>query len=110
MVFWWTGKGFLTLLFVIGVFGAFGAIVTFTAGDQTLAKFPWLNGVALLIAGIVNWLGGRRLNRRPLSPLRWDPNNRILYRARHRFLSVSMELWSVPIMLVGLVIIAKGLL
>jgi hypothetical protein len=102
MVFWWQGKGFFTLLIIVG-----STIVTGMLADA--ARLPsytplfWC--VALLVAAPVNWLIGARLNAKrrgyapPATLLR-----RFLYRAPHKFMSLPMESWSIV-----MVIVAAGL-
>ncbi len=108
MVFWWTGRGFLSLLFLIGVVGAFGALVTFMFGDNVLETRSWLWGVGVLLAVVVNWFGGSRLNRRSLNLFEGNLKTRLFYRARNRFCSLPMETWSVPLAVLGLVLIVRG--
>ena len=109
MVFWWTGRGFLSLLFLVGVFGLFGAIVTFAVGADAFVKWPWLWGVGAILAGIANWLAGARLNRAPVNPLIGAMRDRLSYRARNKFLSLPMEVWGAPVVLLGIALIVKGL-
>lgn len=108
MVFWWTGRGFLSLLLLIGVFGLFGAVVTITAGDAVFARWPWLWGVGWLLAAVANWVGGTRLNKAPLNPFTGSWKRRLFYRPRHRFLSMAMEFWSLPAAVLGLGLIVTG--
>jgi hypothetical protein len=109
-VVWWTGRGFLSLLFLIGVFGAFGAAVTLSAGDVAFERWPWLWGVGLLLAALANWIGGTRLNRVPANPFFGSLRDRLTYRPRNRFLSMPMEVWSIPVAAFALFLIIKGLL
>lgn len=109
MIAWWTGRGFLSLLTLIGVFGAFGAVVTFTVGDQAFEAYPWLWGLGCLPAAVVNWIVGCRLNRVPLNPL-FALKDRLTYRPRNRFMSFPMELWSLPMTLLGVFLIVAGLI
>lgn len=110
MVFWWTGRGFLSLMFLIGVVGLFGAIVTGFGGEAAFEAQPWLWGVAWLLAAVANWIGGARLNRSPMNPLRGKVRDRLTYRARNRFLSFPMEVWSGPAVILGVALIGLGLL
>ncbi len=109
MVFWWTGRGFFSLLFLIGVFGVFGAIVSFTVGDVAFSTAPWLWGVGWVLAAIANWVGGSRINRRALNPFRGDLRYRLFYRARNKFLSLPMEVWSIPALVLGIALFVLGL-
>jgi hypothetical protein len=110
MAFWWTGRGFLTLLTVIGVWGVFGAILTFAFGSDVLDRFPWLWGVGLLLAAPANWWAGSRLNKRDLKPFVRNVQWRYFYNARHRFCGLPMETWSVPALAIGLFVVVTGLL
>lgn len=111
MVFWWTGRGFLSLLFLIGVVGLFGACVTFAIGETAFDANPWLWGVALLLAAAVNWFGGSWINRKALArPRARGILGRLIYRTPNRFLSLPMEDWSIPTALGGLALVVSGLL
>jgi hypothetical protein len=111
MVFWWTGRGFLALLSLIGVIGLFGAVLTFAFGDSIFIRLPWLWGVGLLLAAVINWVVGCRINRRPYLPKRsWRVKFWLSRPARHRFMSLAMELWSIPAAALGLVLVVRGLL
>jgi hypothetical protein len=111
MVFWWTERGYLGLLSTIGVVGVFGALVTFAWGDSAFDTFPWLWGVAMLLAAIASWCVGRRINGRPLRPIRGTSfRNRFFYPARNRFVSLPVETWSLPLLALGLVLGVRGLL
>jgi hypothetical protein len=64
MIFWWTGRGYLALLSLIGVFGLFGALLTLAFGEQIFDTAPWLWAIGAVIAAVVNWLMGCRVNRK----------------------------------------------
>ncbi len=109
MVFWWTGRGFLALLTLIGVFGLFGALLTLAFGEQIFDRAPWLWGVGALIAAVINWVVGCRVNRKPLKvprPSLWK--SRLTYRPRNRFMSLPLEVWSAPMAVLGLVLLVRG--
>jgi hypothetical protein len=99
----------LSLLFLIGVFGAFGAMVSFTLGEWAFERWPSLWGVGLLLAAGVNWWAGSKINGRAPYPLRGRLRDRLFYRAHHKFLSFPMEMWSAPLALFALVLIVAGL-
>jgi drug/metabolite transporter (DMT)-like permease len=88
----------------------FGAALTFGFGDGAFSRWPWLWGVGLVLAGAVNWVGGSRLNRTPLNPFRTRILDRLTYRASNKFLSLPMELWALPTLVLGVVLIARGLM
>jgi hypothetical protein len=108
MVFWLNGRGFLSLLFLVGAFGLFGAVITFTLGDGAFTSWPWLWSVGFFLAAVANWIGGSRLNRAPLNPFKTKLRDRLFYRARNRFLSFPMEVWSGPMILLGVAAIVRG--
>ncbi len=111
MVFWWTGRGFLALLSLIGVFGAFGAVVTLTLGEAAFEAQPWLWGVGALLASGVNWLLGSRLNQKVIKRhAAARLADRLIYKARHRFMGLPMETWSIPMAALGCILIARGVL
>ena len=86
MVFWWTGRGYLALLSLIGAYGVFGAIMSYSMGEDAFDRFPWLWGIALLSAA-ATWYLGCRVNGRSLrieSPRHL--RSRLFYNAQHRFL------------------------
>lgn len=108
MVFWWSGRGYLTLLTVIGVWGVFGALVTFAFGSDILDRLPWLWGVGLLLAAPVNWWVGSRLNRRDPNPFVTNWKRRYYYNAVNRFCGLPMETWSAPTLAFGLLFFLAG--
>ncbi len=40
MIFWWTGRGYLALLSLIGVFALFGALLTVAFGERIFDTAP----------------------------------------------------------------------
>ena len=109
--FWWTGRGYLALLSLVGVFGLFGALLTLAFGEQIFDTAPWLWAIGAVIAGVVNWVVGCRINRRPLKvprPSLWK--SRLTYRPRNRFMGLPLEVWSAPMMLLAIVMLVRGLL
>lgn len=111
MVFWWTGRGYLALLTLIGVFGVFGALLTAVFGEQIFDAAPWLWAVGAVLAAVVNWIVGCRVNRKPLKvprPALWK--SRLTYRPRNRFMGLPLEVWSAPMMLLALVMLVRGVL
>lgn len=110
MFAWWTNRGFLTLLTLIGVWGVFGALMTFAFGSDVLDRVPPLWGIGLVLAAAVNWWVGSRLNHRPpkIDTRFWK--KRLYYPAWNRFCGLPMETWSVPALILGLFIIIAGIL
>ncbi|WP_299003782.1 hypothetical protein [uncultured Caulobacter sp.] len=111
MVFWWTGRGYLGLLTLIGVFGLFGAGLTVAFGEQIFEHAPWLWGIGAAIAATVNWIVGSRVNRRPIkvpAPRLWK--SRLTYRPPNRLMSLPLEVWSAPMMVLAIFLVVRGLL
>ena len=64
-------------------------------------------GLALIGAAIANWFIGRKLNRQSLAKVRTrEIRQRLLYRARHKFMSLPMETFSILLAVGGAIIIA----
>jgi hypothetical protein len=93
LIFWWQGRGFLTLLIVVASAIIVGMIAD-AAHWQSWTPLFWAG--LLLVAAPVNWLVGVRLNAKrrgyapPATLLR-----RFFYRAPHKFMSLPMESWSI---------------
>ena len=110
MVFWWRGRGYLALLTTIGVVGIFGAVVTLAFGDQVFDRFPWLWTIAFLLAAAATWVVGSRINGRPVEWNRGQRSvGRLIYDAPHKFVSLPVETWAVPLIGIGLVVGLIGL-
>lgn len=98
-VFWWQGRGFLTLLIMVA-----SAIVVGMIADAThLPSWtPLFWATVLLVAAPINWLIGVRQNAKrrgyapPATLLR-----RFFYRAPHKFMSLPMESWSIVMMILA---------
>lgn len=104
----WTGRGYLTAIILLVVFGGFGILSPFHGHVTESLGLYW--GGAALIAAVPNWLVGRRMNVRARAFALATPGARkLFYRARHRFLGVPMELWSVPLVLGGIAVISYAL-
>ena len=89
-VFWWSGRGYYTVLVVLGVLTAFGLLAAVGIPDG-----PWFWAVALLAAAAANWQVGSNLNRKKLGTLKPRSfKSRLFYHAHHRFMSVPMETFS----------------
>lgn len=55
----------------------------------------WVFGFAMIGAAAANWFVGRKLNRKSFQKVRTLPiRERLIYRARHKFMSVPMESFS----------------
>ena len=88
---WWTGKGYQTALIVLGTLAVCGALlVILPPGFDN----RWYWSVGLALAALFNWFAGRKANRVRRSRTR-SLRDRIIYNARHRFMSVPMETFSI---------------
>jgi hypothetical protein len=107
-VFWWTGKGYLTAVIVLAVFSAFGLAVP--AVSPFLKESPEYWGSAAVVAAVIVWLVGRRVNAKAIASVRSIHfRHKLFYRARHRFMSLPLEIWAIPLAIGGVVTILYGL-
>lgn len=107
-VFWWTGKGYLTVTIVLAVFSVFG--IALPIGSPVLKETPIYWGFAGVVAAVIDWTVGRRVNAKAIASVRSvHLRHKLIYRARHRFMSLPLEIWSVPLMLMGVGAILYGL-
>lgn len=67
-LFWWTGKGYLTAVILLATMIVFGFILR--AGSPILHDGSAFWGVAFIVAGVLNWIVGRRQNARELAAVR----------------------------------------
>jgi hypothetical protein len=106
-VAWWTGKGYLTIWVVV----ASAILFELVRMGFRLADGPWVFGLALLGAAAANWMIGRKFNSKSFSKVRSSRlKERLLYRARHKFMSLPMETFSVLLGTAGLVVIASTII
>jgi hypothetical protein len=102
-IVWWTGRGYYTVPILVA------SMVVFELARAAL-HLPdgfWVFGFALVGAAAANWVAGRKLNRQSLKKVRTHPvRERLIYRARHKFMSVPMETFSVPMAAAGLAVLA----
>lgn len=109
LVFWWTGKGYLTPIIVIVVLTIFGIVLQ--AGSPFLHDAPWFWGIAFICAAAVNWSVGRKHNAKKLAAVRSSRlRDRLLYPARNKFMSLPLETWSIPLAVGGACAIGYGLI
>jgi hypothetical protein len=105
-IFWWSGRGYLTILVVLGTLATFGVLQAATG----IADGPWFWGSGLLVAAVLNWHIGSKVNRKKLAVLKpTGVRSRLLYRARHRSMSLPMETFSLVIAVAGLIVLALPL-
>jgi hypothetical protein len=109
LIFWWTGKGYLTPVILVGVFILFGVILQ--AGRPVIQDRPGFWGLALLATAGINWYVGRRLNAKKIAAVRSIRfRDTLIYQARNKFMSLPFETWSVPLVGGGLIAIAYSLI
>jgi hypothetical protein len=107
-IFWWTGKGYLTPVILILVLSGFGLLLQ--ASRPLIPDTPWFWGIALIVAGVINWRVGRRKNARKIAAVRSTRlRDTLIYPARHKFMSLPFETWSGALVLGGLIAIGYGL-
>lgn len=111
LIFVWKGRGFWTLLLPLFFLGAFGIGVTNGLGPDTLDRNPWLYGVAVVLAAFVNWVFGQRWNGGVTRRV-WDFRAGFNIRSRriHTAFALPMQVWSAPLLVLGLWLIAWPLL
>ena len=91
---WWSGKGYQTGLIVLGTLAVCGALLAILPSG---VDNRWYWSVGLLLAALFNWIAGRKANRVRRSKAR-GLRDQLFYGARHRFMSVPMETFSVFIL------------
>lgn len=118
MIVVWSGKGWLVPLLLIASFGPFMFILSQSERDPTgrsiyfQENWWWMTGLSFIAAGLVNWLLGRYLHRRPgIAAI--DPMTGIegVWRPHHSYYWLKMEHWGVIFAIVGvLFFVAKALI
>jgi hypothetical protein len=107
LVFWWHGKGYQTIVIALLSLSAFG--IAQSASRTFIPDRPWFWGLALVVAAIVNWHQGTKINERSLRKAK--PGSilrRLFYKANHRFMSLPMETFSVVLASIGIAISISG--
>ena len=89
---WWTGKGYQTLLIIFGTLAVCGLLLSALPPSM---DNRWFWASALVLAAIINWGIGSKINR--LRRSKAQGRARLLYRAHHRFMSMPMETFSIPV-------------
>lgn len=84
LIFWWTGKGFLTTVILAATLVVFGMIRP--SPEPVFSDAQWFWGLGLIIAATLNWLAGRRFNAKKIAAVRsLRFRDTLAYRARHKF-------------------------
>jgi hypothetical protein len=107
MVIIWTGRGFWAALFPILFVGVLGAAVNYSLGESVLDANDWIYGVALIAAAVATWFYGRRWNGKT-SLKAWDFRGMLRRRGPHRMFALPMELWSLPLAILGVWLIVSN--
>lgn len=103
---WWTGRGYSTILIVV----AAAVLFELVRAALGLPEGIWVFGLALLGAAAANWVIGRKLNHRSLAKVRSHRvRQKLIYRARHRFMSLPMETFSLIIAAAGVAVLLTTL-
>ena len=108
-VFWWTGKGYLTAVIVLTTLIIFAVILKIGSFFLTDRDAFW--GAALIAAAVANWVVGRRTNAKKREAVRSTRlKDRLIYKARNKFMSLPFETWSFPIAIFGVWMIVADLM
>lgn len=114
IVFWWTGRGYVTALIIIGMMTVFG--LAQNIAQPLVLDRQWYWGLSLIAAAGVNWWVGSYFNRdwfvrsRLKGKLRLKGlKNRLFYRTANRFMSVPMETFSIALAIAGAAITVHGI-
>lgn len=106
-VAWWTGKGYQTIWIVV----TSAILFELARAAFNLPEGVWVFGLALIGAAVANWFIGRKVNRKSLAKVRTrDLRQRLLYRARHKFMSLPMETFSILLAIAGTAIVACSII
>lgn len=107
-VFWWSGRGYQTVLIWFGTMIAFGVVQAI--GKSFIPDQPWYWGLAFVVSALINWRRGTDFNARSLKKRQpTTRRQRLFYKAGHRFMSMPMETFSIVLALAGLAIALQPL-
>ena len=100
-VFWWQGRGYQTIWIWLLTMCAFGIVAAIAS--PYIPDRPWYWGAAFCGAALANWKRGSALNASSLAKRRSSTVvGRLFYKARHRFMSLPMETFSLVLVVVGI--------
>ena len=102
MVIIWRGFGIVVLFITLGCALGANLLANKFAGEGYWSHNAWPFAAAMVAAGAVCWLLGRRLNK----PARKDANPRRPW--THDFFFLRMEWWAVPLIAVAIGAFATG--
>jgi ABC-type uncharacterized transport system permease subunit len=107
----WRGKGYLSFVILLASAVAIGLLKTLTVAIAAPQSKPDENVVLLfvcLLAAVVNWFVGKRLNGEPARELLDEKTGRkVILKPRHTVWFFNMEYMSVLFVVLGLVSAAK---
>ena len=111
IVFIWKGRGFWTVLLPLFFLGVVGIGVSNSFGPPVLDRNPWLYGVAITVAAFANWVFGQRWNG-GFARRVWDfrAGFNVNVRRTHTAMGLPMQVWSAPMLLLGLWLIVWPLM
>jgi hypothetical protein len=93
---------------VLAVFSAFGVLLPMAG--SLLKEGPIYWGFAAIASAALDWVVGRKVNAKAIASVRSIQfRHKLIYRARHKFMSLPLEIWAAPLALCGLIAIAHGL-
>jgi hypothetical protein len=88
---WWSGKGYLVMLYGLIATFCYGLLVNISGGLVPDNRFGWAG--ALAVAAGITWYYGSRHNMLSRRAAAYDRllKHRLYYPARHTFFSLPME-------------------
>ena len=108
MVFWWQGQGWRVIAYLFGSLLSCGLLVQVFQGLIPDRPLTW--AIAFFAAAGINWHFGSRHNARSRARrVGRTGSRRLFYDARHRFMSLPMESFSLVFVLVGCALIGQAI-
>jgi len=106
--FWWQGRGYLTIWIWLTTMCVFGIIMAI--GKPVIPDRPWYWGLAFIAAAIANWIKGVQVNAKILKKLPSTTlKNRLFFKGGHRFMSMPMQTFSIPLAIIGILIACRAI-
>jgi hypothetical protein len=109
MVFVWTGRGYWGVLLPVLFVWVLGMVANLSV-PLLIDNNAWVYGVAVIVAAGANFAIARRWNGTEwLKP--WDVRGMLLRRRRaeHTIFAMPLELWSIPLIAIGVWVIVTNL-
>lgn len=103
-----TGLGFLVLVFTFGCSLSASLITNeLTGSKEYWREHKWPLAIALLAAGLICWLLGKHLHKKPLRRMMdLDTGEEIILRPSHTFFYIPMVYWGPILALIGAGVLA----